>query len=103
MEFDAVIIGGSFAGISAAMQIARGRRSVCVIDAGQPRNRFAKHSHGFFGRDGVPPLEMLKEGREKLLAYPNVTFQTGEVATVASDGNGGFEVALKSGEKIRGR
>jgi thioredoxin reductase len=48
MRHDAIIIGGSFAGLSAAIYIARARRSVCIIDTGSPRNRFATHSHGFF-------------------------------------------------------
>jgi thioredoxin reductase len=53
MRYDAIIIGGSFAGLSAAMQLGRANRSVCVIDTGTPRNRFATASHGFFGQDGV--------------------------------------------------
>lgn len=46
---------GSFAGLSAALQIARARRKVCVVDAGSPRNRFAEASHGLFGLDGSAP------------------------------------------------
>ncbi|AIO29880.1 FAD dependent oxidoreductase [Burkholderia cepacia] len=49
---EVIVIGGSFAGLSAAMQLARARRRVLVIDAGRPRNRFAAHAHGFFGQDG---------------------------------------------------
>ncbi|MEG9504754.1 MAG: FAD-binding protein, partial [Methylorubrum extorquens] len=52
MRYDAIIVGGSFAGLSAALYIARGRRKVCVIDAGAPRNRFAAASHGFFAQAG---------------------------------------------------
>jgi len=52
MRHDALIVGGSFAGLSAAMQLARARRKVCVVDTGVPRNRFAAASHGFFGQDG---------------------------------------------------
>ncbi|MER2491198.1 FAD-dependent oxidoreductase [Catenovulum sediminis] len=57
---DVLIIGGSFAGLSAAMQLVRGQRKVTVIDAGKPRNRFAKHSHGFFGLDGQSPSAIKK-------------------------------------------
>ena len=53
MRHDAIIIGGSFAGLSAAIYVTRARRSVCVIDTGAPRNRFAAASHGFFGQDGI--------------------------------------------------
>ena len=48
MYYDAIIIGGSFAGLSAAMYLARARKTVCVVDTGEPRNRFAAESHGFF-------------------------------------------------------
>jgi len=48
MQHDAMVIGGSFAGLSAAIHIARARRSVCVIESASPRNRFADASHGFF-------------------------------------------------------
>ena len=48
---DAIVIGGSYAGMSAALQLARARRRVMVIDANQRRNRFASASHGFLGRD----------------------------------------------------
>jgi NADPH-dependent glutamate synthase beta subunit-like oxidoreductase len=50
MMFDVFIVGGGFAGLSAAMQLARARRSVCVVDSGSPRNRFAATSHGFSDR-----------------------------------------------------
>ena len=43
---DVIIIGGSFAGLAAALQLGRARRKVTVLDTGLPRNRFAGHSHG---------------------------------------------------------
>jgi thioredoxin reductase len=101
-QYDAIIIGGSFAGLSAAMYLARGRRSVCVIDAGQPRNRFALHSHGFFGHDGGDPGDMLATARAQVAAYPTVTFIEGTAATAASDTDG-FTVTLASGEVLHGR
>lgn len=52
MKFDVIIIGGSYAGLSAALQLGRARKSILIIDAGEPRNRFASHSHGFLGQDG---------------------------------------------------
>lgn len=93
MEYDAIVIGGSFAGLSAAMQIARAGRRVCVIDAGQPRNRFAATSHGFFGRDGVPPQQMIAEARAKLAVYPAVTLIDGLAVDAHPEGRG-FVVSL---------
>jgi thioredoxin reductase len=46
---DVIVIGGSFAGQSAALQLARARQDVLLIDAGMPRNRFADAAHGFLG------------------------------------------------------
>lgn len=59
MIFDVVIVGGSFAGQAAALQLARARRNVLLIDAKQPRNRFARASHGFLGQDGQAPSAMI--------------------------------------------
>lgn len=73
-EFDAIVVGGSFAGLAAATQLARARRSVLVVDDGKPRNRFAHHSHGFLGQDGQPPQEILRTAREQLAKYPTVRF-----------------------------
>ena len=99
-QLDAVVIGGSYAGLSAAMQIARGRRAVAVIDAGRPRNRFAAASHGFFGQDGVAPAAMIAAAREKLAAYPNVRLVADETVD-ASGQDGAFTVELASGSTLK--
>ncbi len=99
MQHDAIVIGGSFAGLSAAIHIARARRSVCVVDAGSPRNRFADASHGFFGQDGSEPRAMIAGARAQLQRYPTVSIVAGE-AIGASAVAGGFKVALASGETL---
>lgn len=99
---DVIIIGGSFAGLSAATYVARGRRSVRVIDAGKPRNRFAKHSHGFFAQDGSSPAAMLKTAKEQVKAYPTVRVTEGK----AVNGTGqidDFSIELDTGEVVSGR
>jgi thioredoxin reductase len=100
-RFDAVVVGGSFAGLSAAMYIARARRSVCVVDTGSPRNRFAAHSHGFFSQDGSAPGAMLATARSQVAAYPTVTFVEGEAIGAASEPDG-FSVELATGEVLEG-
>ena len=100
MRYDALVVGGSFAGLSAAMQLARARKNVCVVDAGAPRNRFAAAAHGFFGQDGVPPLKMIADARAKLLAYPNVTFIEGRIVSAQADGAGGFIASLDSDRQL---
>ncbi|RYG71089.1 NAD(P)/FAD-dependent oxidoreductase [bacterium] len=99
---DVVIIGGSFAGLAAALQIARARRNVLVIDSKKPRNRFAAHSHGFLGQDGRSPATIMNDARAELLAYPTAHFIEGEVESVGGELDQ-FEVILKSGELLTAR
>lgn len=70
MTFDVIIVGGSYAGISAGMQLARARRRVLVMDTGLRRNRFAQASHGFLGQDGRDPAAIADDARAQLLAIP---------------------------------
>lgn len=101
MLHDAIVIGGSFAGLSAAMYIARARRSVCVVDTGAPRNRFAAHSHGFFAQDGSAPGAMLATARSQVARYPTATFVEGK-AVSATPTPDGFAVTLGGGEVLEG-
>jgi thioredoxin reductase len=99
MRSDAIIVGGSFAGLSAALYIARARRRVCVIDAGAPRNRFAAASHGFFAQDGENPLAMIAAARAQLAGYPNASFVAGEAVSARAAGDG-FAVSLADGQRL---
>src|SRR5262245_21089930 len=99
MRHDAIVIGGSFAGLSAATYIARARRTVAVVDTGLPRNRFAEHSHGFFAQDGASPHDMLATARTQLAKYPTVTFINGEAATAAKTDDE-FTVTLANGDAL---
>lgn len=101
MVHDVIVIGGAFAGLSAALQLGRARRSVLVIDAGLPRNRFAAHSHGFLGQDGKTPAEILSVARQQLATYSTATVMTGE-ATSARNTVRGFEVATADGRSFEG-
>ncbi|AOL06100.1 NAD(P)/FAD-dependent oxidoreductase [Burkholderia contaminans] len=96
---EVIVIGGSFAGLSAAMQLARARRGVLVIDAGRPRNRFAAHAHGFFGQDGKPPAQIVDEAAAQLAAYPTVQRIAGDVRTAERDADGRFHVTLADGSR----
>lgn len=100
--FDAVVIGGSYAGLSASLQLARARRRVLVIDAGSPRNRFAHASHGFLGQDGRRPGEIAAIGRAELLAYPTVQWIDGH-ATHAARLDSGFTVTVDADRTLRTR
>ena len=63
------IIGGGPAGLSAALMLGRCRRRVLLCDTGRPRNARARELHGFLTRDGTPPLNLLRLGRDELRAY----------------------------------
>ena len=99
---DAIVIGGSYAGLSAALQLARARRRVLVIDAGVRRNRFAPASHGFLGQDGRAPGAIADEGKAQLLAYPNVRWQQGTVSQARAS-EGGFRVDTVEGHAALAR
>ncbi|MGM9485691.1 NAD(P)/FAD-dependent oxidoreductase [Roseateles sp. NT4] len=101
MMFDALIVGGSFAGLSAALQLARARRRIAVVDAGQRRNRFVEASHGFLGQDGRAPGDIVADARAQLLAYPNVSWHEG-LASVARRRGEGFEVDV-GGDTLQAR
>ena len=79
MRHDVIVIGGSYSGMAAALQLLRARRSVLVIDGGKRRNRSASHSHGFLGQDGVDPAELDRVARAQLAAYPTLAWLDGEV------------------------
>jgi thioredoxin reductase len=96
MSHDVIVIGGSYAGMAAALQVARARRKVMVIDAGVRRNRFARHSHGFLGQDGVDPADIAAAARRQLLAYPNLAWLEGEAVRATKD-VGGFTVSTRDG------
>ncbi|MEX2426144.1 MAG: NAD(P)/FAD-dependent oxidoreductase [Thermomicrobiaceae bacterium] len=100
--FDAIIIGGSYAGMAAALQLARARRTVLVIDAGERRNRFAASSHGLLGQDGRSPAEIANEARAQLLKYPNVTWVEGAAIHVEKSGDE-FIVHSDAGEVLNAR
>lgn len=100
--WDAIVIGGSFAGLSAAMQLARGLRSVLLIDAGEPRNRFAQQSHGFFAADGMAPAELQQRAWQQLLAYPTVTFRQSRVQS-AQKNRDGFSVTDEVGQTYQAK
>ncbi len=68
-EYDVVVIGGGAAGLSAALVLSRARRSVAVVDAGEPRNSPAAHMQGFLSRDGMSPRDLLAAGRDEVQGY----------------------------------
>ncbi|CAH0209139.1 NADH dehydrogenase [Massilia sp. Bi118] len=100
-EFDVIVVGGSYAGLSAALQLARARRRVLVIDAGRRRNRHAHRSHGFLTQDGSEAAAIAADGRAQLQAYDNVAWARDTAAGAAAEGDG-FRVTLSDGGSVCG-
>lgn len=94
--YDVIVIGGSFAGLSAALQLARARQKVLVIDAALPRNRFAAEAHGFLGQDGRAPAAIMREARNQLRRYPTAEMLSDQVVGARAVA-GGFNLQLAAG------
>jgi len=100
-KYDVVVIGGGAAGLSGALTLARARRSVLVIDAGEPRNTPSAGVHGFLSRDGVAPAELAALGRAEVLSYGGQV-RDARVDTAVRDGDG-FTVGIDGGTQVRAR
>jgi thioredoxin reductase len=99
---DLIIIGGSFAGLAAALQLGRARRQVTVLDTGLPRNRFAAHSHGLLGHDHKSPLDILATARQQLARYPAVTLVNARAESLTGSLDD-FAVQTQAGERLKAR
>jgi thioredoxin reductase len=102
MRHDVIVIGGSYAGMAAALQLLRARRTVLVIDAGQRRNRSADASHGFLGQDGVDRAEIAAAARKQLERYSTLRWIDG-VADTAEGERDAFTVATSDGTRHEAR
>jgi thioredoxin reductase len=96
--YDVVVVGGGTAGLSAALVLGRARRRVAVVDGGAPRNAPAAHMHGYLSRDGMPPSELLRLGRDEAAGY-GVELVIGRVVAIEP----GFAVLLADGETLEAR
>lgn len=98
---DVVVIGGGPAGAAVALQLGRVRRSVLVVDAGQPRNAPSAHMQGYLGHDGVSPAQFSAITREELDAY-GVGVVDGRILSVVDDDDT-LLCATADGHAVRAR
>ncbi|MAP63508.1 MAG: SAM-dependent methyltransferase [Microbacterium sp.] len=98
---DVAVIGGSAAGLAGALQLARQRRSVIVVDDDSPRNAPAEHMHGYLGREGTPPAELRAIGRDEVRSYGGEVL-TGRVLDVRREDDR-LRVALTGGSSLLAR
>jgi thioredoxin reductase len=103
-EHEVVVIGGGAAGLSAAVALARSRRSVLVVDDGHPRNAPADGVHNLLGQEGIAPAALLAAGRAELASYDGRVRQARVVAVARSGGDGrAFTVTLDDGSVLGAR
>lgn len=112
ISYDVLIIGGSVAGLSAALALGRSLRSVLIIDSDRPCNRQTPHSQNFFSRDGIAPAELAAIARQQVLAYPTVTWLDGKAVALTKNnrnptGGGAepltFTITTDQNERFEGR
>lgn len=101
-NYDVIVVGGSYAGMAAALQLVRARRSVLVIDAGKRRNRAASHSHGFLSQDGADPAVIASTARRQLEAYSTLSW-VDDLVVKASGSRDVFNVETSTGEAYGAR
>jgi thioredoxin reductase len=101
-SYDVAVIGGSAAGLSAALVLSRARRKVLVVDAGNPRNAPALHMHGYLSRDGLPPSDLVEIGRDEVKGYGGELVD-GTVTDIVPNGNTGFWLLLSDGRRVATR
>lgn len=94
MPYEVIIVGGSYAGLSAAMALGRARCRVLVIDAGLPRNRFAPQAHSLLLHDGDAPTDLTARARRQLAAYPTVQLLAAEASVAEKLPDGTFAVHM---------
>jgi thioredoxin reductase len=100
-QYDVIVIGGGAAGLSGALTLARARRAVAVVDAGEPRNAPAEGVHNFLTRDGMSPVALVAEGRAEVTRYGGSIVDG--VARGARRTGDGFEVDLDGGGRLTAR
>src|SRR6478736_3659733 len=99
---DVAVVGGSAAGLAAALQLGRQRRSVIVVDSGEPQNAPAAHMHSYLGHEGLPPSELTAVGREEVRSYGGEVL-AGRAVDVTRTDDGRFLVELTGGHWLIAR
>lgn len=97
-SFEVVVVGGGAAGLAGALTLARARRSVLVIDAGQPRNAPAQGVHAYLGMEGIAPADLAAKGRAEVASYGGVVEQGRVVALERTEQ--GFAVECEDGSVV---
>jgi len=98
-HFDVIIVGGSYAGLAAAMALGRALRTVLIIDSGKPCNRQTPYSHNFLTQDGRPPNEIASLGKQQVENYNTISFLN-DLAISGNRTKKGFEIQTATNKTI---
>jgi thioredoxin reductase len=101
-NFDVIIIGGSYAGLSAGMALGRALRNTLIIDSGKPGNLQTPHSHNFLTQDGKTPKEISTLARQQVAAYKTIKFFDG-LAISGKKTEEGFEIETEKGNIFKAK
>jgi len=96
-NFEIIIIGGSYSGLSAAMSLGRALRNVLIIDSERPRNKQTPYSHNFLTQDGKTPMQIATLAKEQVSQYKTVKFYSG-LAVWGAKTEKGFEIRTQAGD-----
>lgn len=98
-HYEVIIIGGSYAGLSAAMALGRSLRYVLIIDNENPCNIQTPHSHNFLTQDGKTPKEISTRAKHQVEKYQTVKFHKGLAINGAKTAKG-FEITTDTNDKF---
>src|SRR3954470_8294024 len=100
LPYDAVIVGGGPAGLSAALVLGRARKRVLVLDDDRPANAASQGVGGLLGHDRVKPADLRESGQRQLREHANVELRHGAVKG-ARRIRDGFVVTPTHGPPVR--
>jgi len=86
--YDAVIVGGGPAGLSAALVLGRANKRVLVVDDDRPANAISQGVGGLLGHGRAKPEDLRRSGRRQLEEHANVELRHGAVEDVEPSADG---------------
>lgn len=96
--WDVIVVGAGPAGSSAAMVLARSRRSVLLIDDEKPRNERSQGMHNYLSRDGTLPVDFLQLAHGELAGY-GITHIKARATGAKFLGKHGFQITDRNGDR----
>ncbi|KAK2758603.1 hypothetical protein FQN54_003293 [Arachnomyces sp. PD_36] len=108
VDYDAIIVGGGPAGLSALSGLSRVRNTALLFDSGVYRNGLTRHMHDVIGNDGTVPSEFRGLAREQIAKYDTAEIRNATVTSIEQknqdvEGEAYFEATDDAGELYTAR